>query len=155
MKLNSVLNKRQIKIINILKSSKQPINSKALSEDIGCSTKTIQLEIKNINSIMNSIKIESLRGVGYNLVGDISELESIKYDLTSGDFDRISYIIKRIILLYNGNTLKIENLADEMYVSLSTIKNDLKEVKNFLKLYNLKIISKHKLGISIEGDKKN
>ena len=153
--MNSVLNKRQIKIINILKSSKQPINSKALSEDIGCSTKTIQLEIKNINSIMNSIKIESLRGVGYNLVGDISELENIKYDLTSGDFDRISYIIKRIILLYNGNTLKIENLADEMYVSLSTIKNDLKEVKNFLKLYNLKIISKHKLGISIEGDKKN
>lgn len=155
MILNSTLNKRQSKIINILKNSKQPISSKALAEDIGCSTKTIQVEVKNINSIMDSVKIESARGVGYNLVGDIGSLKDIKDESIKNDFDRISYILKKIILLYNGDTLKIENLADEMYVSLSTIKNDLKEVKKILKMYNLKVISKHKLGIGIDGDKNN
>lgn len=155
MILKCILSKRQSKIINILKSSKQPISSKALAEEIGCSTKTIQVEVKNINSIMENIKIESSRGIGYNLVGDTSSLKNIKDEPINNDFDRISYIIKKIILLYKGDTLKIENLADEMYVSLSTIKNDLKEVREILKIYNLKIISKHKLGISIDGDKKD
>ncbi|WP_263348724.1 helix-turn-helix domain-containing protein, partial [Paraclostridium sp. AKS81] len=104
---------------------------------------------------MDSVKIESARGVGYNLVGDIGSLKDIKDESIKKDFDRISYILKKIILLYNGDTLKIENLADEMYVSLSTIKNDLKEVKKILKMYNLKVISKHKLGIGIDGDKNN
>lgn len=155
MILKCILSKRQSKIINILKNSRQPISSKALAEEIGCSTKTIQVEVKNINSTMEDIKIESSRGIGYNLVGDISSLKNIKDEPINNDFDRISYIIKRIILLYKGDTLKIENLADEMYVSLSTIKNDLKEVRHILKIYNLKIISKHKLGISIDGDKKD
>ncbi|EPZ59075.1 HTH domain protein [[Clostridium] sordellii ATCC 9714] len=66
--------------------------------------------------------------------------------------DRVSYILKQILTLYKNKTLKLENLADDMYVSLSTIKNDLKEVKDILKDYNLKIISKHKLGISLDGD---
>jgi transcriptional antiterminator len=155
MVLKCILSKRQSKIINILKSSKQPISSKALAEEIGCSAKTIQVEVKNINSIMENIKIESSRGIGYNLVGDMSSLKNIKDDPINNDFDRISYILKKIILLYKGDTLKIENLADEMYVSLSTIKNDLKEVRQILKIYNLKIISKHKLGIGIDGDKKD
>ena len=71
------------------------------------------------------------------------------------NIDRVEYILKKILLLYKDKTLKIESLADEMYVSLSTIKNDLKEVKVILENYNLKTISKHKLGIGILGDTKN
>lgn len=155
MILKCILSKRQSKIIDILKSSKQSISSKALAEEIGCSTKTIQGEIKNINSIMENVKIESSRGVGYKLVGDISSLNHIEGKPINNDFDRVSYILKKILLLYRGDTLKVESLADEMYVSLSTIKNDLKEVKQILKIYNLKIISKHKFGISIDGDNKD
>lgn len=155
MILKCILSKRQSKIIDILKSSKQSISSKALAEEIGCSTKTIQGEVKNINSIMENVKIESSRGVGYKLVGDISSLNHIEGKPINDDFDRVSYILKKILLLYRGDTLKVESLADEMYVSLSTIKNDLKEVKQILKIYNLKIISKHKFGISIDGDNKD
>jgi transcriptional antiterminator len=149
--LEYILNKRQLKIIEILKNSEQPISSKALAKDIGCSTKTIQLEVKNINSILKNLKIDSIRGMGYKLVGDIKILKKIKYE-ENNDIDRLSYILKRILLLYKDKTLKIESLADEMYVSLSTIKNDLKEVKTIIKKYNLKIASKHKLGIGIEAD---
>lgn len=42
-----------------------------------------------------------------------------------------------------------------MYVSLSTVKNDLKEVKKILNEYNLKISSKHKQGICIEASEED
>lgn len=95
MILKSTLNKRQSKIINILKNSKQPISSKALAEDIGCSTKTIQLEVKNINSIMDNIKIESSRGVGYNLVGDISSIKNIKDESIRDDLIELATYLKK------------------------------------------------------------
>ncbi|CEN77933.1 BglG family transcription antiterminator [Paraclostridium sordellii] len=147
-----ILNKRQLKIIEILKNSTEPINSKALATDIGCSTKTIQVEVKNINSTLEKVKIDSIRGMGYKLVGDIKSIDKLENNTNYNDMDRISYILKQILTLYKNKTLKLENLADDMYVSLSTIKNDLKEVKDILKDYNLKIISKHKLGISLDGD---
>ncbi|CEN87556.1 BglG family transcription antiterminator [Paraclostridium sordellii] len=147
-----ILNKRQLKIIEILKNSTEPINSKALATDIGCSTKTIQVEVKNINSTLEKVKIDSIRGMGYKLVGDIKSIDKLENNTNYNDVDRVSYILKQILTLYKNKTLKLENLADDMYVSLSTIKNDLKEVKDILKDYNLKIISKHKLGISLDGD---
>ncbi|CEP84190.1 BglG family transcription antiterminator [Paraclostridium sordellii] len=147
-----ILNKRQLKIIEILKNSTEPINSKALATDIGCSTKTIQVEVKNINSTLEKVKIDSIRGMGYKLVGDIKSVDKLEKNTNYNDMDRISYILKQILTLYKNKTLKLENLADDMYVSLSTIKNDLKEVKDILKDYNLKIISRHKLGISLDGD---
>lgn len=150
--LEYILNKRQLKIIEILKNSTEPINSKALATDIGCSTKTIQVEVKNINSTLEKVKIDSIRGMGYKLVGDIKSVDKLENNTNYNDMDRISYILKQILTLYKNKTLKLENLADDMYVSLSTIKNDLKEVKDILKNYNLKIISKHKLGISLDGD---
>lgn len=146
------LNSRQLQIINILKTTTKPISSNALAEDIGCSTKTIQAEIKNINSILDNITIESFRGIGYRLVGNLNNLTNLDISITKDDFDRVSYILKKILFLYKDHTLKIENLADEMYVSLSTIKNDLSQVKNILQEYNLKIVSKHKLGIGLEGN---
>lgn len=146
------LNNRQLQIINILKTTTKPISSNALAEDIGCSTKTIQAEIKNINSILDNITIESFRGIGYRLVGNLNNLTNLDISITKDDFDRVSYILKKILFLYKDHTLKIENLADEMYVSLSTIKNDLSQVKNILQEYNLKIVSKHKLGIGLEGN---
>ncbi|CEQ17805.1 PTS operon transcription antiterminator [[Clostridium] sordellii] len=150
--LEYILNKRQLKIIEILKNSTEPINSKALATDIGCSTKTIQVEVKNINSTLEKVKIDSIRGMGYKLVGDIKSIDKLENNTNYNDMDRVSYILKQILTLYKNKTLKLENLADDMYVSLSTIKNDLKEVKDILKDYNLKIISKHKLGISLDGD---
>ena len=42
------INSRETKIINILKNAVEPLSGVALSEEIGCSTKTIQSDIKNI-----------------------------------------------------------------------------------------------------------
>ncbi len=144
------MNTRALNIIKILLNSVEPVSSLALSQEIGCSTKTIQNEIKDINKELKNGEIVSIRGVGYKLEGNVDDIDIKTSDLY--DYDRVEYIIKKIINISSTDkdTIKLEDLADSMYVSLSTAKNDLKEVKKILDEYNLKISSKHKQGIYIE-----
>lgn len=154
MDTNKELNNRQIKIIDILYRTNNVVSSKALAEEVKCSAKTIQLEVKNINNIVKGITINSIKGSGYELNGDESVVKAIISNIDNRDVDRINYILKKMILLYSSEvkTIKLENLADDIYVSISTLKNNLKEVKEILKQYNLNIVSKHRLGICLEGD---
>ena len=142
---------RALNIIEILKNSHDPVSSLALSEEIGCSTKTIQSEIKDINKNGKDGKIISIRGIGYKIEGSFDDIAIPSQYL--GNVDRIDYIIKNLINLTTKpeNTVKLEELADSMYISVSTVKNDLKEVKSILKKYNISVVSKHKQGIAIQA----
>ena len=149
------MNIRALNIIKILLNSAEAVSSITLSQEIGCSTKTIQNEIKDINKELKNGEIVSIRGIGYKLEGNIDDIDIKTNDLY--DYDRVEYIIKKIINISATykDTIKLENLADSMYVSLSTVKNDLKEVKKILKQYNLKISSKHKQGIYINASEED
>lgn len=145
------LSTRALLIIDILKGLKHPVSSLALSEEIGCSTKTIQSEIKDINKQLKDTKIISIRGVGYKLEGKIDVTECNNNHI--GNIDRIEFIIKTMLNLNykEGKTIKIEELADSMFISVSSVKNDLKEVKEILSKYNVNIISKHKYGLGVDS----
>lgn len=149
------MNTRALSIIKILLNSVEPVSSLALSQEIGCSTKTIQNEIKEVNKELKNGEIASIRGVGYKIEGNLDDIDIKNSDLY--DYDRVEYIIKKIINISSTDkdTIKLEDLADSMYVSLSTVKNDLKEVKKILNEYNLKISSKHKQGICIEASEED
>ena len=88
------LSTRALLIIDILKGLKHPVSSLALSEEIGCSTKTIQSEIKDINKQLKDTKIISIRGVGYKLEGKIDVTECNNNHI--GNIDR-KYNKKKII----------------------------------------------------------
>lgn len=149
------MNTRALSIIKILLNSVEPVSSLALSQEIGCSTKTIQNEIKEVNKELKNCEIVSIRGIGYKIEGNLDDIDIKNSDLY--DYDRVEYIIKKIINISftDKDTIKLEDLADSMYVSLSTVKNDLKEVKKILNEYNLKISSKHKQGICIEASEED
>lgn len=149
------MNTRALSIIKILLNSVEPVSSLALSQEIGCSTKTIQNEIKEVNKELKNCEIVSIRGIGYKIEGNLDDIDIKNSDLY--DYDRVEYIIKKIINISSTDkdTIKQEDLADSMYVSLSTVKNDLKEVKKILNEYNLKISSKHKQGICIEASEED
>ena len=149
------MNTRALSIIKILLNSVEPVSSLALSQEIGCSTKTIQNEIKEVNKELKNCEIVSIRGIGYKIEGNLDDIDIKNSDLY--DYDRVEYIIKKIINISSTDkdTIKLEDLADSMYVSISTVKNDLKEVKKILNEYNLKISSKHKQGICIEASEED
>ena len=146
------LSTRALAIIEILKKLNYPVSSLALSEEIGCSTKTIQSEIKDINKQLKDTKIVSIRGVGYKLEGKIEINECNNNHI--GNVDRIEFIIKTMLNLnlQQENSIKLEELADAMYISVSSVKNDLKEVKEILNKYNINIISRHKYGLGVDGN---
>ena len=146
------MNTRALNIIRILLNSAEPVSSIALLKEIGCSTKTIQNEVKDINKELKNGEIVSIRGVGYKLEGNIDDIDLKTNDLY--DYDRVEYIIKKIVNISatDNDAIKLDDLAHSMYVSLSTVKNDLKEVKNILQEFDIKVSSKHKQGICILGE---
>lgn len=145
------INQRGINIIKVLLSATEPVSSLMLSQELGCSTKTIQTEIKYLNKELKRGKILSIRGIGYKLEGNFDEinLNTNNYD----DTDRVDFIIKKLINISSQkkDSIRLEDLAESMYVSLSTVKNDIKIAKNILEEYGVKVSSKHKQGIYLEG----
>jgi len=131
------ITQRQLNIIKTLSGNSNAVSSIALSQEIGCSTKTIQSEIKDINKVLKNSKIMPIRGVGYKIEGNLDEL-NLNTDIYN-DIDRVVHIIKKMLNLStaNENAIRLEDLADSMYVSVSTVKNDLKEVKKILDKYNI------------------
>ncbi len=66
---------------------------------------------------------------------------------------RMCFVIKH--LLDADDYIRIEDLADELYVSRATLDRLIPEIKTMLQEYDLRIVSKPKYGIRIEGKEIN
>ena len=150
----TVLSKRQKEILNLLSQSKEPLTASWIAKELGVSDRTIRSEIKQIEQTMkDDLLIESIRGKGFvlkqvnqedpsqafqpNIDADESGLSSEFLDKD----ERVFYILRRLLL--EKDFIKLEHLSEEMFVSLSTLQNDLKDVKEILKKYNLSIKKVH------------
>jgi len=157
------LTRRQKDLLTLLSKSKKPLTADWLAKELGLSERTIRSEIKQMEPHIKSegMFIESIRGKGYvlKIVDDKKFAKTILKDPaeenhTAGDFaekeERVFYILKRLLL--EKDFIKLEILSDEMFISLSTLQNDLKEVKEILEKYNLIIRNRPHYGSKIEGD---
>ena len=59
------------------------------------------------------------------------------------------FILSKLLIL--DNYVKIERLSERMYVSDTTVKKDLKVIRNELDKYELQLISSPYYGLKIEG----
>lgn len=64
--------------------------------------------------------------------------------------DRISYLLRRLLL--SEDYMKLDELAEELFVSESTVKNDLKAVKHLFSLHGLSVAHRPKYGLRLTGD---
>ncbi|WP_432718518.1 BglG family transcription antiterminator [Pectinatus frisingensis] len=156
------LNKRSKKIFELLRDHSHGITGKKIAEQLGVSSRTIRSDIKILQEAIHDVKIISASNWGYRL----SSLENIDnvYRKVFCEYNegfetsqqRISYILGRLL----GNTFSDKavtqaDLADEMFVSLSTMKVYFNQVKKVLDRYNLKIIQYKACGIQVTGDEKD
>lgn len=108
----------------------------------------------------NGASIKSVRGLGYKLVVESEQdfrkflqdnfhegKEEIIPTLREG---RVHYIIKRLLL--TDKYLRLEDLADELFISRSTIANDFKEVKERLGKFDIKVEKKSNHGLRLNGE---
>lgn len=148
---------RQKQIVFDLSNSYLTIND--LSDKYGVTSRTIRNDIKTINEILckYSACIDKNSDNEYFLnATDKSKFTEFEKDiLLNFEFDfseprhRIIYISLRF--LFANEYIKLEDLIDEMYISMSTIKNDIKKVRTNLEDYNLELDYKPNHGMKIAG----
>lgn len=153
------------RILGLLSSVDGCLTGFDLARSLEVTPRTIREDIKNMNYILrdNNIRINAKKGKGYYItyesykdfrilikqiedIGSLSDLNPVTPE------DRERYIVKR--LLYSDASIKIETLMDELYVSETTVKNDLQKVKALLKKYNIRV-SKTNSGIHAVGHEMN
>lgn len=161
------LKKSEIEIIKLLISSTNYISSYEIATATGITRRLVRDEMINIKVILKSLgyELSSKTSKGYMIEGKSShslkalasvievaesQRESVFPTLPS---ERQSYIIKHLIEV--NDYVKIDDLAEQLLISRSTISSDLKRAKIEIKKYGLCFKQKPNYGICIVGDEVN
>ncbi len=128
--------------------------SKMLSEKLGVSTRSIKNYVQNINSPFPGAVISSNKGysVNFEIVHELMDSQVSVIPQTA--IERVVYIENRLINHDYTGTLNLYDLCDEIFVSLPTLKKDIRTVKREMKKYDLELISRGD-EIEVSGLEKN
>ncbi|MFE8700241.1 BglG family transcription antiterminator [Cytobacillus sp. FJAT-54145] len=159
-----MLNNRQTSILRELIAADSPITSEFLANIIQVTSRTIRNDIKELESLVEKYgsTIKSTRGTGYELIINDNQLfRKLLQEISQDDIsrseehpdlpeERVQYLIKRLLL--EPNYVKLEDLADELFISKSTIQNDLRDVKEVLNKYGIVLDKRPNYGIKLKGE---
>lgn len=154
-----MINKRSLDIVHLLIEHErydQPCTLAMLTKQFNVSERTLRYDLDNISGHLIE---QGFKSLGYDEQGNIRLNNSIKdverviskqdyYSMKLSREERanvIAYMIAEIDIL-----LTMQNLADSLYVSRSTILHDMSVVKDVLQKFNLKLESS-KRGLLVVG----
>lgn len=150
---------RQEKIVEYLYMKKQAIAPKALAAAFQISERTLANDIKWLKEIgvTEGFTINRIRAAGYQL--EITDLTTFRRYLTrltrqeqvdsSSPQERIKNV--ELLLLFHEEYITMQQIAEWLDVSLSTVKADIKQVEQFCERYGLTLFSKAHYGLRIIG----
>ena len=123
------------------------------SKELNISERTIRYRIKNLNE--SSYFKDNLIYIEKKIIkfkGNLSFLKLIleKEEYICGSEERIELIL--LLLLFNSDGYKAEKILEILNISRSTLKQDLKIVRNILKENKIELISKANKGLIINGE---
>ena len=157
------MNERCIQIILSLINNGNPRTIEELSNELRVSNRTIRYDLDIIDDFLRKNKLPLLKrkqnlGITLNLKNQEKEkiLDLLgEYNLSYyalSKKERIYIILSE--LLQTDNYITIDYLAEKTKTSRSTISNDLKHIKAWLKHRDIELITATKKGISVKGDEK-
>jgi activator of the mannose operon, transcriptional antiterminator len=149
-------------IINLLLKSKAPVTIDTIAEQLEVSNRTIRNDLTAVENFINEkgLTLKKKPGIGIQLEGPeesfhtLNEMKLSTY--ISEPFspqDRKDSILKRLFM--SENTITINDLAKELYVSDITIRKDLEDVDLWLAKFKLKLMRRQNYGIKIIGSEEN
>lgn len=148
---------REKKILNMLLKNDKKYTTSQIAAELKVSPRTIKADIKKINQVLekHSCMIRTKQGIGLWLDYDAEGKKYLKIALYEDKDAYISqdarkYYIAADLLLHNGYT-SMEAIANRLYVSKGTVVNDLSELEDFWKKFEITFIKKVKYGIKAEG----
>ena len=156
---------REIDLLNLFLNN-DLLTISELKNKSGISARTLNTEFEQINKALRNnghdVKIVNQRAKGYLLDYSLAESDwlkllkencseylNLKFNYLFRNKLRIAKICR--FLCASPNYIKIDQLARKLNFSTATIKKDMRDVKNFLSIYNLKVKSVPYYGMKVVG----
>ena len=156
---------REIDLLNLFLNN-DLLTISELKNKSGISARTLNTEFEQINKALRNnghdVKIINQRAKGYLLDYSLAESDwlkllkencseylNLKFNYLFRNKLRIAKICR--FLCASPNYIKIDQLARKLNFSTATIKKDMRDVKNFLSIYNLKVRSVPYYGMKVVG----
>lgn len=150
----------------LIKNKERFVTSKELAEYLSCSDRTVRNALKLVEKtmIIQGVQLISKQGQGYQIFfenqGAYQEFRQTyelaedytKTAVSKGD-DRLVFILNK--LLFEQVPVLFDDLADELYVSRSTLSHDFKKIRVMLSEYNLSIESRANKGVYVSGEERD
>lgn len=153
-----MINKRNLYIIEYLIKNNGEASIKELSKNINLSERAIRYDIDNINIYLEeqSFPLIQKENKGKLYLENTDNFKFYFYENYKQYFilpeERCTYLLLQILFC---NFINLSKIAEYLDISRSTIKSDLKYVKEILEQNDLDLKLKHKLGLSLSGEEEN
>ena len=167
-----ISNSRIAKLIKVFAEAKQSMTSKELAAYMGVSSHTIRNDMKEVEELLrrHGAIIKGKPRVGYALQilneaawHEFYQQHSLEQKgslhepcgkiVPTGRKDRIDYIVSNLLALaLRKEQLSQWDLADDLYISLSTLKSYWKDIQQILSGVGIKLIADRSNKIHLEGD---
>lgn len=146
------ISKREKEIIEVLLEQKNGVTVNYLSDELKVSNRTIYRELSSLESTLAKYQIKLIResDIGYRLIGKPALFKELQQQLSDSPEEltaqqRQSMLV--IKLLMQEKEVKMESLAIDLQVSISTIQADLISIEEVFKAYKIDIERKKAKGI--------
>ena len=149
---------RQQNILGVLRQHRDGITSDEIARLVGVSSKTVRTDIKALTVVLSTdiavIHVSMRHGYELEARDDraLSDLlRGQEHQLLEGHARNL-YVMRRLLMgaLIDEPILQ-QNLADDLYIGLSTLKASIKEVKEDLRAYDLSIENHKNKGMMVVG----
>ena len=157
-----MINKRVMKIVEVLLNQETYITIDRISEQLSVSNKTIRNDLQLVDEWLkdNQLQLVKKTGIGVRIDGPHSQklriLENVrkrnKSVVEHSPAARKTFIGMQLAAYDN---CRIYELSEQLYVSRATIHKDLLALSNDMNIYDITLHRKNNNGISIEGKEKN
>lgn len=149
-------NQRLAQLFDLLQNETLPQDE--LARRFAVSTRTVRTDITVLNELLadHGASLVLNRGAGYQLkIEDLPRYTALLQQSPSHlrvprtSPERVHYLLTRF--LTSAFSLKLEDLADEWFVSRTTLQSDMAEVREWLARYQLAIETKPRYGMKLFG----
>ncbi|OBA02850.1 PTS fructose transporter subunit IIA [Paenibacillus polymyxa] len=154
-----------MRIFDILRIlvDEQIVKGEYLANALKVSSRTIRTDVKELSALLSKhgATVKPLKGIGYKLevqdeqafhqlLKQLKDYESnVPHLLANSSEARHRFLMKKLLL--TPAYVKLDDLAEMLYVSRSTLQNDLKEVRKLLATYGLSLENRPYYGIRVKG----
>ncbi len=149
---------REKAILHYMIEKQELVTRQELAELLHVSVSTIRDDLKTLELTLHdhSIKLIHIRGSGIKLDGHPEALDKLREQLLLEQTDETDSSVRLIyyLLTYRKNYIKLNDLADQLYLSRSAIQSELEKLKPLLDRYQIQLQFLKGKGVRLEGSEK-